>query len=154
MSPHCLCIIWQIKNQIVNLVFKHPPNKVLFTHDQIWSPSHTHTSSLLSYIKPQLFPEHIAHFLSSDFNFIVHLGRPFPFLLFHYANEISFKGHSSWKGLLVRMNSPSAFLWYFRVDLFFLRHLTFQSEKSTTPVLLPGKSHGRRGVVGCSPWGR
>ena len=23
-----------------------------------------------------------------------------------------------------------------------------------TPVLLPGKSHGRRGLVGCSPWGR
>ena len=23
----------------------------------------------------------------------------------------------------------------------------------TTPVLLPGKSHGRRGLVGCSPWG-
>ena len=21
------------------------------------------------------------------------------------------------------------------------------------PVLLPGKSHGRRGLVGCSPWG-
>ena len=23
-----------------------------------------------------------------------------------------------------------------------------------TPVLLPGKSHERRGLVGCSPWGR
>ena len=23
-----------------------------------------------------------------------------------------------------------------------------------TPVLLPGKSHGRRNLVGCSPWGR
>ena len=23
-----------------------------------------------------------------------------------------------------------------------------------TPVVLPGKSHGRRGLVGCSPWGR
>ena len=23
-----------------------------------------------------------------------------------------------------------------------------------TPVLLAGKSHGRRGLVGCSPWGR
>ena len=22
-----------------------------------------------------------------------------------------------------------------------------------TPVLLPGKSHGRRSMVGCSPWG-
>ena len=24
----------------------------------------------------------------------------------------------------------------------------------TTPVLLPGKSHGWRSLVGCSPWGR
>ena len=23
-----------------------------------------------------------------------------------------------------------------------------------TPVLLPGKFHGRRSLVGCSPWGR
>ena len=23
-----------------------------------------------------------------------------------------------------------------------------------TPVLLPGESHGPRGLVGCSPWGR
>ena len=23
-----------------------------------------------------------------------------------------------------------------------------------TPVLLPGKSHGRRSLIGCSPWGR
>ena len=23
-----------------------------------------------------------------------------------------------------------------------------------TPVLLPGKSHGRRSLVGCCPWGR
>ena len=24
----------------------------------------------------------------------------------------------------------------------------------STPVLLPGKSHGQRSMVGCSPWGR
>ena len=23
-----------------------------------------------------------------------------------------------------------------------------------TPVLLPGKSHGQRSLIGCSPWGR
>ena len=27
-------------------------------------------------------------------------------------------------------------------------------EWQPTPVLLPGKSHGRRSLVGCSPWGR
>ena len=29
-----------------------------------------------------------------------------------------------------------------------------EEEMATTPVLLPGKSHGRRSLVGCSPWGR
>ena len=33
--------------------------------------------------------------------------------------------------------------------------LHFQGRRwHPTPVLLPGKSHGRRGLVGCSPWGR
>ena len=25
---------------------------------------------------------------------------------------------------------------------------------ATTPVFLPGKFHGQRSLVGCSPWGR
>ena len=31
-----------------------------------------------------------------------------------------------------------------------------KTEKATapTPALLPGKSHGRRSLLGCSPWGR
>ena len=29
-----------------------------------------------------------------------------------------------------------------------------QLQWHPTPVLLPGKSHGRRSLVGCSPWGR
>ena len=28
------------------------------------------------------------------------------------------------------------------------------SQCHPTPVLLPGKSHGWRSLVGCSPWGR
>ena len=40
-------------------------------------------------------------------------------------------------------------------------HAKFSGAKSSyrrrrwhpTPVLLPGKSHGRRSLVGCSPWG-
>ena len=27
-------------------------------------------------------------------------------------------------------------------------------QRQPTPVLLPGKSHERRSLVGCSPWGR
>ena len=39
------------------------------------------------------------------------------------------------------LNNPD-FTWYRR------------RQWHPTPVLLPGKSHGRRSVVGCSPWGR
>ena len=31
---------------------------------------------------------------------------------------------------------------------------TYSGEGSGTPVHLPGKSHGWRSLVGCSPWGR
>ena len=39
--------------------------------------------------------------------------------------------------------------------LFILISLDLGTEKATAPppVLLPGKSHGRRSLVGCSPWG-
>ena len=31
--------------------------------------------------------------------------------------------------------------------------LVWRRQWYPTPALLPGKSHGRRGLVGCSPWG-
>ena len=31
---------------------------------------------------------------------------------------------------------------------------TISTQWHPIPVLLPGKSHGRRSLVGCSPWGR
>ena len=34
------------------------------------------------------------------------------------------------------------------------RGLHRRRQWQPTPVLLPGKSHGRRSLVGCSPWGR
>ena len=32
--------------------------------------------------------------------------------------------------------------------------MKFLVKENPTPVLLPGKPHGRRSLVGCSPWGR
>ena len=32
--------------------------------------------------------------------------------------------------------------------------VSWRRQWQPTPVLLPGKSHGRRSLVGCSPWGR
>ena len=39
-------------------------------------------------------------------------------------------------------------------DLHLTNHLWWRRQWHPTPVLLPGKSHGRRSLVGCSPWGR
>ena len=36
----------------------------------------------------------------------------------------------------------------------FLTCLERRRQWHPTPVLLPGKSHGQRSLVGCSPWGR
>ena len=41
------------------------------------------------------------------------------------------------------------------VNYLLTTHLSVQRRQwHPTPVLLPGKSHGRRRLVGCSPWGR
>ena len=47
-------------------------------------------------------------------------------------------------------DSNHEFLSYFR----WLAPQSWRRQWHPTPVLLPGKSHGRRGLVGCSPWGR
>ena len=41
-------------------------------------------------------------------------------------------------------------------EVFISLNLYLDGEKAMapTPVLLPGKSHGRRSLGGCSPWGR
>ena len=49
-----------------------------------------------------------------------------------------------------------------RENLFYVHNMMKKIEPplkksfciNPTPVLLPGKSHGRRSLVGCSPWGR
>ena len=42
------------------------------------------------------------------------------------------------------------------IQVFFFSILVSSGRRQwqPTPVLLPGKSHGRRSLVGCSPWGR
>ena len=34
-----------------------------------------------------------------------------------------------------------------------ISHVSQRRQWHPTPVLLPGRSHGRRSLVGCSPWG-
>ena len=61
------------------------------------------------------------------------------------------------------MNITCSFLYYSQPKTAYLSILFYNLFKSysifwrrqwhPTPVLLPGKSHGRRSLVGCSPWG-
>ena len=41
----------------------------------------------------------------------------------------------------------------FIVDLYMGFQVKRRRQWHPTPVLLPGKSHGRKSLVGCSPWG-
>ena len=54
------------------------------------------------------------------------------------------KGYLLWSGVRKHfrmMNCSTAWFWW-----------RFRKQWHPTPVLLPGKSHGRRSLVGCSPW--
>ena len=48
------------------------------------------------------------------------------------------------------LSLPSSWIPYICVSILYWQRRQWQP----TPVLLPGKSHGQRSLVGCSPWGR
>ena len=48
-------------------------------------------------------------------------------------------------GVFVGLDSGSCFGW---------EKVVWRRQWQPIPELLPGKSHGRRSLVGCSPWGR
>ena len=62
-----------------------------------------------------------------------HISRPCAFFLFSLANQFTYRASHA-----------------FRIKYAFRR----RRQWHPTPVLLPGKSHGRRSLEGCSPWGR
>ena len=49
--------------------------------------------------------------------------------------------------MIISRSINHSFLWLSNIPL-------WRRQWHPTPVLLPGKSHGRRSLVGCSPWGR
>ena len=57
-------------------------------------------------------------------------------------------GYNNW-GREIRLCIFSSLFW---VNV--CKHLQGRRQWQPTPVLLPGKSHGQRSLVGCSPWGR
>ena len=57
-------------------------------------------------------------------------------------------------GLSSSPAKPSTFSLYQPPPLTHRRHLIRRRQWHPPPVLVPGKSQGRRSLVGCSPWGR
>ena len=61
----------------------------------------------------------------------------------------------SWFQIEDKNPISSRFFFFFKVKKF-LYEVEFNTRRRQwhpTPLLLPGKSHGRRSLVGCSPWG-
>ena len=50
--------------------------------------------------------------------------------------------------------SASLLVYSLELTAFFFPPHSLRRQWHPPPVLLPGKSHGRRSLVGCSPWGR
>ena len=84
-------------------------------------------------------------------------------LLAKQETPVQFLG---WEDLLEKgqatRSSILGLLWWLRqacISLSLILHCSYlgsarRRQWHSTPVLLPGKSHGRRSLVGCSPWGR
>ena len=63
--------------------------------------------------------------------------------------SMGFSRQEDWSGVPLPFQSIRSSL----LNLFRLAH-HLDCQWHPTPVLLPGKSHGRMSLVGCSPWGR
>ena len=62
---------------------------------------------------------------------------------------------SIFKSRDITLPSPKLAVWTAKNYFFDIIYFTSRRRQwHPTPVLLPGKSHGRRSLVGCSPWGR
>jgi len=73
--------------------------------------------------------------------------------LFAFLMAASLQSLPPWSfSLLLCMSVSSTFL-SLTGDLPLDRESTRRRQWHPTPVLLPGKSHGWRSLVGCSPWG-
>ena len=57
------------------------------------------------------------------------------------------------KSLLQHYSSKASIFWCSAFFLAQLSHPSWRRKWQATPGLLPGKSHGRRSLVGYSPWG-
>ena len=78
-------------------------------------------------------------------------------IYFILLTHLFLDGHLDCLHLLAIANSDSkhSFASLLKLTVFsYVRYIPWRRQWHPTPVLLPGKSHGRSSLVGCSPWGR
>ena len=100
--------------------------------------------------------------------------RPMDYSLTSFSLSVEFSRHECWSRLPFLPDpgiEPEFLVSPALVGSFFTTSATWETPKpywglchyrchchrrqwQPIPVLLPGKSHGRRSLVGCSPWGR
>ena len=78
----------------------------------------------------------------------------FSLTLLHSKPSLHFYCKIFWKRILVSIISLTFFSPSFNWFSSPLASLVWRRRWHLTPALLPGKSHGRRSLVGGSPWGR
>ena len=108
---------------------------------QCASPKHP-----VSCIKPGL----VIHFIYD----IIHVSMPFSQIIPTSPSPTESKRlfHTSVSLLLSRLQGYCYHLSKFHI--YVLVYCIGRRQWQPTPVLLPGKSHGWKSLVGCSPWGR
>ena len=88
---------------------------------------------------------------SSFHRYIMKIQFPFPLSFYLLFNPLCHKAC----GLVFAIHVSLKYIFHVLPYGYFPEeHLVSEKAMAPTPVLLPGKSHGRRSLVGCSPWGR
>ena len=91
---------------------------------------------------------------------VPHIGKTFTYLVMVWKwNTLSVE-ISGWVPMSVNVTKSQGYITdcFMRqlseVELAIANFSMWRRQWHPTPVLLPGKSHGQRSLVGCSPWGR
>ena len=75
----------------------------------------------------------------------------YPWVLWSTTAKLAHKGQPPLQRYLSGEVCP---ILSFRPFIYFSLHIPWRRQWQPTPVLLPGKSHGWKSLVGYSPWGR
>ena len=94
-------------------------------------------------LSPGLLTDKLARGQRSQQHLLIELGETF-YLLDHWF-ILSFPGGSDGKSVCLQCGRPRFHPWAGKIP--------WRRKWQPTPVLLPGKFHGQRSVVGYSPWG-